>query len=98
MLELVWTYIAADITGTLVQLFFAFTIVLMVFDRQKPPLVTGILTGLALIVLGLGGSFRADLPAYLSILSGFLWLALPWPPDRQNKPQRVTHHPPRGRG
>ncbi|HEY4489073.1 MAG TPA: hypothetical protein VJA87_01175 [Candidatus Paceibacterota bacterium] len=85
MLELAWEYIAADITGTLVQLFFAFTIVLMVLDTQKPPLITGILTGLALIVLGLGGSFRADLPAYLSILSGFLWLVLAWQRFRQTR-------------
>jgi hypothetical protein len=78
MIESIGSFLSADISGTLVQLFFAFTVILMICDTQKPPLGTGILTGLALILLGIGGSFRAELPAILSVLNGCLWFVLVW--------------------
>ncbi|KND46924.1 MAG: hypothetical protein AB199_00650 [Parcubacteria bacterium C7867-004] len=70
--------VTADISGLAVQLFFAFTISLMIFDKQKPPLLTGVLTGIALIVLGIGGSFNAPAVAAVSMINGGLWLVLGW--------------------
>ena len=78
-------FVTADLSGTLVQLFFTFTVLLMVRDRQKPPLLTGLLTGLALILLGIGGSFRAEFPAVLSVVNGCLWLVLAWQRFRQSR-------------
>ena len=78
-------FIFKDPTGLLVELFFAFTIVLMVFDKQKPPLTTSVLTGTALIVLGFGGSFNAFAVGLTSILNGVLWLVLGWQRYNQRK-------------
>lgn len=83
MIESIFGFITADISGLLVQLLFAVMVLLMVFDRQKPPLLTGLLTGLALIVLGIGGSFEASAVAAVSIVNGFLWLVLAWQRYRQ---------------
>lgn len=71
-------FLTADIPGLLVQLFFAFTILLMIFDKQKPPVLTGFLTGTGLIVLGIGNSFTSSAVAAASILNGCLWLLLAW--------------------
>ncbi len=83
-------FLTSDISGTAVQLFFAFTVILMIRDTQKPPVITGILTGIALILLGVGGSFRAELPALLSVLNGCLWFVLVWQRFKQEKLKRTT--------
>lgn len=64
----------ADPVGLLVQLFFAATIIMMILDSQKPPLVTSIPTGIALVVLAF--SFVAPAVGVLSALNGLLWLVL----------------------
>lgn len=64
----------ADPVGLLVQLFFAATIIMMILDSQKPPLVTSIPTGIALVVLAF--SFTAPAVGVLSALNGLLWLIL----------------------
>jgi len=76
MLESIISIIFADTIGLLVQLFFALTIIMMIRDKQKPPLITSIPTGLALIIFGLGGSISAPLVAALSVVDGILWLYL----------------------
>lgn len=76
-------FLTADVSGLIVQLFFVFTVVLMIFDRQKPPVLTGLLTGIGLIVLGLGGSFTTSAVAIASIVNGCLWLLLAWQRHRQ---------------
>lgn len=63
-----------DPVGLLVQLFFAATIVMMILDSQKPPLVTSIPTGIALVVLGF--SFTSPVVGVLSAANGILWLVL----------------------
>ena len=65
-------YILADPVGLLVQLFFAATLVMMIRDAQKPPLITSIPTGLALMALSL--SFNAPIVGVLGALNGVLWL------------------------
>lgn len=85
MFEEIIPYIMTDISGILVQLFFAYTIVLMVLDRQKPPLQTCILTGVALIILGVGGSLVSPVTAGLTVLNGVLWLILGHQRWRQDK-------------
>lgn len=76
MIEQIITYVTNDITGILVNLFFAYTIVLMVLDDQKPPIQTSLLTGIALIVLGVGGSLVSPATATLSVFNGTLWLVI----------------------
>ena len=71
-------YILLDTSGLIVQLFFTFTIILMVRDKQKPPVLTAVMTGLALIVFGIGDSFISSLVAAISILNGILWLFIGW--------------------
>ena len=85
MLENILDLLLTDLSGLLIQFFFAFTILLMVFDRQKPPLLTGVLTGLALIVLGVGGSFHAPAVGAASVFNGLLWLIVAWQRLRQIK-------------
>lgn len=90
MVETLWSVITEDTSGLLVSLFFSATIILMVFDKQKPPLLTGILTGCALIILGLGGSYRAPIVAAVTIVNGFLWLILAWQRFKQTQPTTST--------
>ena len=85
MFEQIYTHIMNDLSGILVQLFFAYTIVLMVLDGQKPPIQTSILTGIALIVLALGGSLVSPFTAGLTVINGLLWLTLAWQRYNQNK-------------
>ena len=63
-----------DPIGLAVQLFFSVTIILMLRDKQKPPVMTSVMTGLALIVLGIGGSFSTSVVSVASIINGCLWL------------------------
>ena len=65
-----------DVAGLVVQLFFAVTIVFMLLDSQKPPVATSVMTGVALIIFGLGGSIPAPLIAGLSVFNGLLWLII----------------------
>ena len=74
MLEQTKDWLIADPTGLAVNLFFAVTIILMLMDKQKPPVATSLMTGLALIVLGIGGSFNASVISVASIINGCLWL------------------------
>lgn len=67
-------WLLADPVGLLVQLFFAVTVVMMIRDTQKPPLITSIPTGLALMVLTT--SFTAPAVGVASALNGVLWLIL----------------------
>ena len=76
MIDNLIALIQQDLVGLGVQLFFAYTILLMVFDAQKPPVQTAVLTGLALIVFGFGGSFVSPVTAGLSVLNGIFWLIL----------------------
>jgi hypothetical protein len=76
-------WLIADAFGAGVGIFFTFTIILMLRDDQKPPVLTGIMTGLALIILGTGGSYRESAPAFISVINGLLWLFLAW--QRFNK-------------
>lgn len=69
-------WLFADVTGLAVQLFFATTIIFMILDKQKPPMATAIPTGVALIVLGWGGSFSAAAVALFSMLNGVLWIVV----------------------
>ena len=76
MLNIVSAWVATDWTGVLVQLFFAYTIILMLLDKQKPPVQTCVLTGAALIILSGGGSFNSSATAVIGVLNGLLWLIL----------------------
>lgn len=78
---IVW--LTMDSTGVLVQLFFCFTIMLMIFDKQKPPTVSSVMTGIALIVLGVGDSFNAEAVSVVTTINGILWLFLGWQRYRQ---------------
>jgi len=71
-------WLSADIPGLVVQLFFSATIIFMIADHQKPPVITAVLTGLALIVLGSTGSYTAGAVAVGSVVNGGLWLLLAW--------------------
>lgn len=82
-MESITRFLTADASGLIVQLFFVFTVVLMIFDRQKPPVLTGVLTGIGLIVLGIGGSFTTSAVSIASIVNGCLWLFLAWQRHRQ---------------
>jgi hypothetical protein len=93
MVEQIITFLTQDVTGLAAQLFFTLTILFMIFDKQKPPLATSILTGLALIVLGAGGSFSAPAVAAVSMANGGLWLFLAW--QRYNQPQTFETLPAR---
>lgn len=73
---IVW--FTADLSGVVVQLFFCFTIILMIMDKQKPPTVSSVMTGIALIVLGVGGSFNAEAVSVVTSINGLLWLFLGW--------------------
>lgn len=73
---IVW--FTADPSGVIVQLFFCFTIILMIMDKQKPPTVSSVMTGIALIVLGVGGSFNAEAVSVVTSINGLLWLFLGW--------------------
>lgn len=70
MFELFFT----DPVGLLVQLFFAATIIMMIVDSQKPPMVTSVPTGIALIVLA--SSFTSPVVGIASMINGVLWLVL----------------------
>lgn len=76
MIDFFLGLVLMDVPGLLVQVFFIITIVLMLVDTQKPPILTSIMTGTALIVFGLGGSIPAPLIAGLSVLNGVLWYVL----------------------
>lgn len=76
MIEFIINLIVVDVTGLVVQLFFTVTIVFMLCDSQKPPVATSVMTGLALIIFGLGGSIPAPLIAGLSVFNGLLWLVV----------------------
>lgn len=76
MIEFIVNLILVDTAGLIVQLFFTTTIVFMLIDFQKPPVATSIMTGIALIIFGLGGSIPAPLVAGLSVFNGLLWLIL----------------------
>ena len=76
MFESIIEVITTDLVGVGVQLFFAYTIVLMIRDTQKPPIQTAVLTGLALIALSLGGSFTSVATSALNAVNGLLWLTL----------------------
>ena len=78
MFENIPNIITLDISGVFVQVFFFVTIILMIKDNQKPPVTTSLMTGTALIVLGLGGSFNSPLVMWLGVLNGFLWLVIGW--------------------
>ncbi|MCA9360299.1 hypothetical protein H6785_02885 [Candidatus Nomurabacteria bacterium] len=75
----------SDWTGVSVQLFFAYTIILMILDKQKPPVQASVLTGLALIVLGVGGSFLSSATAFVSVANGLLWLMVGYQRWNQGK-------------
>lgn len=74
MFNSVLQWITSDLTGVVVQLFFAYTIFVMIFDKQKPPVQTCLLTGVALIVLSLGGSYSSSATSIAGALNGGLWL------------------------
>jgi len=76
MFETVIEIIKTDLVGIAVQIFFAYTIILMIRDSQKPPIQTAVLTGVALIVLSLGGSFASPATSALNAVNGLLWLTL----------------------
>lgn len=78
MLENIINILTVDVSGILVQIFFFITIILMVVDKQKPPIATSLMTGVALIVLGIGGSFYSPVVMILSVLNGIMWLILSW--------------------
>ncbi len=78
MIEQIINWSAVDFSGLVVQMFFAVTIALMLRDNQKPPVATSLMTGAALIILGLGDSFNASAVSLMSIINGFLWLAVGW--------------------
>ena len=75
-MEAFFSWLFADPYGLGVNIFFAVTIILMIRDSQKPPLLTSIPTGIALIILGVGGSYAASAPAIASALNGGLWIYL----------------------
>jgi len=78
MIEQIIHWSTIDFSGIVVQVFFAVTIVLMLRDDQKPPVATSVMTGAALIILGLGDSFSASAVSFMSIINGFLWLFVGW--------------------
>ena len=69
-----FSWLTADPVGLGVQIFFGITIVLMILDKQKPPLVTSIPTGIALMFLLT--SFTAPVVGVASSVNGLLWLVL----------------------
>jgi len=74
MFETIIALVTEDLVGVGVQLFFTWTIIMMIRDAQKPPLATSIPTGIALIIFGVGGSVSAPFVAALSVVNGLLWL------------------------
>lgn len=68
--------IRADAVGAFVQLCFAATIIMIILDKQKPPVASCVVTGVLSIVLGLGGSFAEKLPAFLAVVNGALWFVV----------------------
>jgi hypothetical protein len=76
MFETILAILKADLVGVFVQLFFAYTIIFMIRDTQKPPIQTAVLTGAALIILSLGGSFASVATSALNAVNGLLWLTL----------------------
>ena len=76
LFQIIQHFLFADIIGAGVQIFFIVTIIMMIFDAQKPPLKTSIPTGIALIVLGVSHSYGADITRVLSMVGGCLWLYL----------------------
>lgn len=76
-------WINVDLVGVVVQLFFLYTIILMLYDKQKPPVQTCVLTGVALIVLAVGGSYIAFATALLGAINGGLWLVVGYQRYRQ---------------
>jgi hypothetical protein len=84
MFETLLTVVKEDWIGASVQLFFAYTIILMIIDAQKPPVQTAVLTGLALVILSLGGSFASPITSGLNFLNGVLWLFIGYQRYRQN--------------
>jgi hypothetical protein len=85
MFETLIQTIQLDWLGAVVQLFFAYTIILMIIDTQKPPIQTAVLTGLALIMLSLGGSFASPVTSALNFINGLLWLYIGYQRYQQNK-------------
>jgi hypothetical protein len=83
MFEILFTTALEDWVGTAVQLFFAYTIILMIKDSQKPPVQTAVLTGLALVILSLGGSFASPVTSALNFINGILWLYIGYQRYRQ---------------
>ncbi len=83
MIQQIINWLIIDLSGLAVQIFFLITIVLMLIDKQKPPIATSLMTGVALIVLGLGGSFNASAVSIMSSINGFLWLSVGWQRYRQ---------------
>lgn len=77
-------WFTADPLGLLIQIFFAATIVMMIRDEQKPPLITSIPTGIALMALAF--SFNAPVVGVASGVNGFLWLMLAVQRYLQKKP------------
>ena len=67
-------FLLADPVGLVVQVFFAVTLVFMIRDGQKPPLITSVPTGIALMVLGF--SFTAPVVGIASFINGCIWLVL----------------------
>ncbi len=77
--------VKADVVGFVVQLCFAFTIIVMIADKQKPPITSCVITGVLSIALGVGGSFAATLPAFLAVVNGILWFVLGFQRWRQHE-------------
>ena len=90
MIEIFTLWLFSDLSGVLVQLFFAYTIILMVLDKQKPPIQTSVLTGLALLALSSGGSFTSSATALMGGLNGFIWLYLGYQRYRQDNSALTT--------
>ena len=80
-------WLFADPIGLLVQIFFAITIIIMIFDKQKPPLLTSIPTGLGLLMLGF--SYTSPAVGILSAIDGVLWLVIAVQRYRQSRPNNA---------
>jgi hypothetical protein len=79
-------WITADYPGVIVGFVFMWGIVRMLFDAQKPPVDTGVVTGVCLIVLATGGSYWSSATAVITGINGVFWLMLAvqrWRQDRQ---------------
>ncbi len=87
-METIIQFVLEDWTGVIVQLFFIGTILLMIIDKQKPPITTAILTGFALIVLAVGGSYSSNAVAVVAFFSGLMWLYLAW--QRYKQPKQLN--------